>query len=319
VFGSTALIISPESLLAERAVAERVAEAQSENPAAELNNLDAADLEGGKFAEAVGGSLFSPTAIVVLRELERVSADQTDLIVRTAANPGPNLALVLVHNGGKQGRGILDKLARATVPKTQIPPVTPWELPKFVIAEARSRQVRMDGPAASALVEAVGTDLRALSGAVAQLSDDWQGKQLTAAMIGQYFAGRAEVTSFAVADDVMKGHSNAALAKLRWAMSTGVASVLIISALASALRNLGKYLDLRGSRMPQPELAKQVGVPPWKLKDLAAQSRDWTSAGVAAGITAVARADAAVKGGSADASFAMEQLLLNLDQARTNG
>jgi DNA polymerase-3 subunit delta len=135
-------------------------------------------------------------------------------------------------------------------------------------------------------------------------------------MVAQYFAGRAEVTGVAVTDDVMRGRPNQALARLRWALSTGAAPAMITAALAAALRGLGKYLELRGARLSPADLAREVGVPAWKLKDLAAQARDWNPRAVAASIQAVAEADAQVKGAVTDADYALERLVLAIDRIR---
>ena len=112
-----------------------------------------------------------------------------------------------------------------------------------------------------------------------------------------------------VADDVLAGRYDQALEKLRWALTTGVSPVLVTGTLASSMRQLGRFLDARGDRRPEAALAKELGVPPWKMKDLAAQSRAWDPTAVAAAIRAIAVADADVKGASGDAEFALEQLL----------
>ena len=88
------------------------------------------------------------------------------------------------------------------------------------------------------------------------------------------------------------------------------------SALASSLRGLGKYLTASDSRMRDQELARIVGVPPWKLKDLARLSRDWSSAGVAKWLQAVAVADAQIKGAGSDPAYALERLVLTLTRLR---
>ena len=86
------------------------------------------------------------------------------------------------------------------------------------------------------------------------------------------------MSSFAVADEVLDGDDARALEKLRWALSTGVSPVLLTGTLASAIRQLGRYLDARGDRRPAQALARDIGVPHWKLKDLDRQSRVWTKA-----------------------------------------
>ena len=91
-----------------------------------------------------------------------------------------------------------------------------------------------------------------------------------------------------------------------------MAPVLVTSALAAALRALGKYHDVRSARLSDAELAREIDVPPWKVKDLNRQSRAWTPSAVARAIRRVARADADVKGAASDAEFALEQLVLDV-------
>ena len=319
VFGSTLLVQGAEPLLAERAVAARVAQARREHPDAELTEVNAAELADGRFADLIGGSLFASWVIVVVNDLASLPEQALPLVRRSALEPYPELCLVLVHGGGLKGKALIDALKKAKVTRIAADPVKAWELPKFVAAEAKSLRMGMDVQAAQDLIDAVGTDLRSLAGALRQLASDYQGEQLSATMVRRYFDGRAEVTSFAVADDALAGRPGPALEKLRWALSTGVAPVLVTSALAGSLRGLGKYLELRSARMPDNDLARQVGVPPWKLKDLSRLSRDWSSQAVSIAIRAVARADEQVKGAAADPGFALEQLLRTVDQARQAG
>ena len=104
------------------------------------------------------------------------------------------MALVLVHGGGPRGSGTLTKLRKlATVTEVKSESIKPWELPKFVVAEARARNARIDSEAAAALVQAVGEDLRMLASAVEQLISDFAGARIGEAQVAQYFGGRAEV------------------------------------------------------------------------------------------------------------------------------
>lgn len=316
-FGSTLLVTGSEPLVAERIVADRVAAARRQHPDAEVTKVPAIELEGNRFAELTGGSLFAAANILVVEDLANLSQDLFDAVLATAVDPGPELCLTLVHGGGQKGKGLLDKLKKAKVDVAEATPVKNWELPQWVSAEARRVKVQMSQEAAAALVDAVGNDLRALAGAVSQLASDWEGQAVMPDMVARYFAGRADVTSFAVADDILAGRPGEALEKLRWAMSTGVAPVLVTSALAGALRSLGKYLDARSSRSSDAEIAREIGVPPWKVKDLARQSRTWSAKGVSHALRAVAVADGQVKGAASDPEFALEQLLLAIDRAHS--
>ena len=83
-----------------------------------------------------------------------------------------------------------------------------------------------------------------------------------------------------VADAALAGRTGVAMEQLRWAMATGVAPVLITSALASGIRGLGKLITA-GSGLREADLAREVGVPPWKLKSMRAQARGWDQGGLA--------------------------------------
>ena len=68
--------------------------------------------------------------------------------------------------------------------------------------------------------------------------------------------------------------------------------------------------------MNEGDLAREVGVPPWKLRSLREQSRGWSEAGLARAIRAVAQADADIKGAASDASYTLERLVLTITGLR---
>jgi len=302
--------------LVNRAVDERVQAAKSVRSAAEVVDLNPGDVAEGRFAEAVGGSLFANASIVIVRDLTAVPDEQIDLVVRTAAQPGDNLCLTLTHPGGVKGKGLLDRLAKARVPRVSVEAIKTGDLPAFVMQEAKRSKVRLDHSAATALVDAVGPDLHSLSAAVAQLASDWPDKVLDTDLVNRYFAGRAEVSGYAISDAVMAGRPQQALGLLRWALATGTTPVAITSAFAASFRSLGKYFGARTARIGPTDMAQAIGAPPWKVRNIAAQAREWNPASVAQGIAAVAVADAEVKGAATDAAYALERLVLRLDQAR---
>lgn len=317
LLGGVVLVTGAESFLAARAVDSLVARARREEPEVAINRVEATQVpDPGRLAELTGGSLFAAATVTVITGIGSLPADVGTALAALVAAPPPDLALILVHTGGQAGKSLVDKVKKAATETIDCQPVKPWELAKFVTAEAKRAGARIDQLAADLVVEAVGHDLRTLAAAVGQLASDSAEGVITEAAVSRYFAGRAEVTSFAVADAVMSGQTVLALERLRWALATGVAPVLVSSALAGALRNLGKYLDARGGGMREVDMAREVGVPVWKLKDLARQSRAWGPVQVAESIRAVAVADAAIKGAATDPEFALEQMVMTVVRLR---
>jgi DNA polymerase-3 subunit delta len=84
--------------------------------------------------------------------------------------------------------------------------------------------------------------------------------------------------------------------------------------MAGGLRGLAKYTSAP-SGLREADLAREVGVPPWKLKTLKQQARGWTPGGLAKAIKAVAQADADVKGASGDAGYALERMVITVSQS----
>lgn len=316
LFGRVVLVAGPEALLAERAVDDLVRQALVERPTASIHRVSAPDLDAGSLAEVTGGSLFATDTIVVVTDLADLGQDLFDAVVSFVTQPSPDLALVLVHPGGNKGKGLVDRLKKARVQTVDCPAIKAWKLPEFAVNEARQAGGRLDPPTATKLVEAVGDDPRAVAAAVRQLLADADDGTITEAAVRRYFAGRADVTSFTVAEHVLSGRRDEALGALRWALETGVPPVLVTSALASSLRSQGRYSDLAGANLREGDVAAAVGVPPWKVKDLVRHARDWTPRGLATALQLVARADAAVKGAASDPGFALEQLVIGVTAER---
>jgi len=81
--------------------------------------------------------------------------------------------------------------------------------------------------------------------------------------------------------------------------------------MAASARSLARYLGAaRGAR--DADLARDLGVPPWKVRTVRDQSRSWSSEGIAAAVRAVAVADADIKGQAHDASYTLERLVLTV-------
>jgi DNA polymerase-3 subunit delta len=316
VLGRVTLVTGPEEFLAERTVETVRGAVRAHDPEAEVGETLADQLTMATLGELAAPSLFSSTRCIVVRRLEDLPEESVPGLLEYAGAPADDVALVLVHGGGPKGSGVLAKLRKeAAVTEVRTAPLKPRELPGFVAHELRGHRVRIDEDAAEHLVRAVGPDLRGLAAAAHQLATDFDGKPLTLAMVKQYFAGRAETKSFAVADAAVLGQAARALEELRWALDTGTAPVLVTSALAGSLRGLAKLTGARrGAR--EADLARDLGVPAWKVGELRRQARGWDTDGLAAAIRVVARADADVKGQAGDPSWALERMVLAVVDAR---
>src|SRR3954471_8864421 len=314
--GRVALVTGKEEFLGERTVSAVRNAVRRADPEAEFSECLASGLTFATFGELAAPSLFSSVRCVVVRGLEELPDESVDGLLAYAAAPVDDVALVLVHGGGARGSGVLTKLRKlAAVTEFKSAELRPSEFPQFVAGEVKRLGARIDGEAASVLVQAVGLDLRSLAAAAHQLVSDFPGETIGVETVKKYFGGRAEAKSFAVADAAFSGRRQAALEELRWALDGGTPPVLVTSAFAGGARGLARYHGAP-PRMKEADLAREVGVPPWKLRSLREQSRGWSEAGLARAIRAVAQADADIKGAASDADYTLERLVLTITGLR---
>ncbi|PVG83426.1 DNA polymerase III subunit delta [Nocardioides gansuensis] len=313
VLGRVVLVTGKEEFLSERTVVSVREAVRRHDPESEFAESTASDLTLGSLGEMSAPSLFSAIRCVVVRGLENLPDETVDGLVDYCASPAEDVALVLVHGGGQKGVGVLTRLRKLkdTVTEVKSEEIKGWKLPDFVKSEAAAHGARIAPDAAAFLVQAVGADLRSLAAAIDQLVNDYPGEQLTVDRVQRYFGGRGEAKSFAVADAAMAGDAAAALEELRWALDGGTAPVLVTSAMAGSARSIARFLGA-GKGMRDADLARELGVPPWKVKQVRTEARAWSEEGIAAAITAVARADADIKGQAHDASYALERLVLTV-------
>jgi DNA polymerase-3 subunit delta len=313
--GGVTLVTGPAEFLSERAVSSALQQVSLDSPETETTVVYAESLTRASWAELTSPSLFATATAVVVRALENLPEEVQPALLEHAAAPSPDTAVVLVHGGGQKGKGLLDRLRKMpAVTEVRSESPKPWKLAGFVTAEVRSYGGSISDDAAAFLVDAVGTDLRALSGAAEQLVSDFAPHRLSVELVRRYFDGRAEVKGFDIADAAIAGRCTEALEQLRWAMSNSVPPVLITSAFASGLRSLGR-LAFAPRNLSEADLARHVGTPPFRIKALRALLRGWTPVGLRDAISAVARADLDVKGGAGDPEHAMERMVLAVTAA----
>jgi DNA polymerase-3 subunit delta len=154
----------------------------------------------------------------------------------------------------------------------------------------------------TALLDAVGSDIRELASACSQLVADTGGR-VDAAAVRRYHSGKAEVKGFDIADKAVAGDVAGAAEALRWAMMRGEPLVVLADALAEAIHTIGLVMSLSGDPY---RLAGQLKMPPWRVQKAQKQARRWSRDRLAVAMRVVATLNANVKGAVASADYALE-------------
>ncbi len=308
------LALGDDEFLRARTAADLVAYARQADPSIEVQEISASGADPGQLGEMLGLSLFAQSRVVLVEGTQDATKDFAEALAQAVEARDTDLVLVLTHTGGARNKALIDRLKKAGAVIHDCAKLTRQEdRLRFIRREAERAGGSISAAASAAMLDAVGNDLRELSAATGQLVFD-VGGPIQIDDVARYHRGRAEITGFSVAERALVGDLPAALEALRWALDQGVAAVLIADALADGVRTAARVVSV--GRGDPYDLARTLGLPPWKVKRAQQQARGWKVTGLHDALQIVARVNADVKGVAASADYALESAVRQLIAAR---
>jgi DNA polymerase-3 subunit delta len=313
------LVVGDEEFLVSRAIEDLRRAVLDAAPDAEVHEIEAPRLEVVELVQLLSPSLFGGRRLIIIRSAQDLTAAAAQsvlpLLADAESDPQFETTIVVQHVGAARGKAVLDTLRKRRPAEISCQKLTrPEDRLAFLRNEVRRFHGRITADAAAAVIDAVGSDLREISAVIAQLIGD-TGGSVDAAAVAAYHRGRAEVTGFAVADEVVVGNLSGALSNLRWALNIGVPPVVIADAIADGVRSVARVAGA-GSGDPF-RLAPALGMPPWKVKRARGQARGWTEPGFRAALALTAALNADVKGAAVSADYALESAVRAITAVRS--
>ena len=304
------LVLGDEELLVERAVAEVLRAARklagaggAINDNVPVDRMRAGEVSTSELAELLSPSLFAEERVVVLEAAGEAGKDAAALIADAAADLPSGTMLVVVHSGGGRAKALADQLKKLGAQVHNCPKIKwPNERVDFVKGEFRTLKVKVSEDTVNALVDAVGSDVRELAAACSQLVADTGGR-VDVAAVRRYYAGKAEVKGWDIADMAVAGDVSGAAEALRWAMFSGEPHVVLADALAESVHAIARVGGASGDPY---QLASELGMAPKRVQKVQRQARRWSKDSVAEALRVVASLNADVKGAAASADYALE-------------
>lgn len=310
------LVLGDEELLVERAVGAvlRALRQQAGSDDVPVDRMRAGEVSTSELAELLSPSLFAEERLVVLEAAAEAGKDAVALIASVAADLPPGTVLVVIHSGGGRAKALADQLKKLGAQVHPCAKITkPAERADFVRAEFRTLRVKVSDDTITAVLDAVGSNIRELAAVCSQLVADTAG-QVDAVAVRRYHSGKAEVKGFDIADKAVTGDVAGAAEALRWAMLAGEPQVVLADALAEAVHTIARVGPLSGDPY---RLAGELGMPPWRVQKAQKQARRWSRDSVAEAMRVVATLNADVKGAAADADYALETAVRRVAQLAT--
>ncbi len=317
------LVTGPEEVVAERGVDGVVHALREHEPEVSVVRLEAATYEPGALMVHASPSLFGGHTAIVVNDVDEADDALIEDLTALVEAPADGVTVLVRHKSGNRGKRLLDALRGAGARVIEAKAIkTDKDKAEFVQHEFREARRKITTDAVSALVLAVGKDVRELATACAQLVRDTSGA-VDVDTIDTYYQGRVETTGFKVADAALAGDTAEALRLLRHAFDGGLDPVPIVAVLALQLRQVGRVAA--AGRVSPAALARDLGMAPWQVDQARRKAQGWDSVRLGRAIQAVAAADVDVKGGirtpgdtvvPKDARYAVEHAVLTICRER---
>ena len=231
-------------------------------------------------------------------------------------NPNPSTLLVLVLAGAPDKRLKVTKLAAKAGFLTEFKPLNDAEAARWLMQRAQARRVQLDAPAAHHIVRALGTDRAQLAQALEKLDLFASGAVIDPPMIDRMIQPILDEDVWKLADLLAAQRLGEALILMQRLLDDQRSGHELVPGLAYRFRSLARLLGAQAARVPQGQLARQAGVPPFEVRRSAHLLKNWTPNRMIRALDALHRADDRLKGGWGGSERAtMEALCLEVCSA----
>jgi len=318
------LIFGKEDLLLERAVhrlRERVADV------ADLD-FNYATFEGETadpdliIADANTLPFDSERRLIIVRDVDRMRADQRDVLAAYAESPSPTTCLVLVATSVAQSSRLY-KAAKAVGVVAEYKAPRWAEYPGWVVDTVASRGRTMPRDGAEALVRAVGRDLRRLELEIDKIiayagdrdtldSSDVDGVVTATAPVSVFdlldaIGSRNCAGALAALDDVLRAGSE-------FFPRPGSTSPGIHAMTVRHVRTLLSVHALLDRGADTTSIMRELGLKDWQVRKLMPQARRFESFELTRALRAVAEIEGKLKSGQGEPRIVYEMWLIGVCQ-----
>jgi len=256
--------------------------------------------------------VFAQHRLVLIKNIQDAPAEQQEGLVAYLNDPVPETVLLVV--GEKlDGRKKFFQTFRKKGEVVEFKRIYDNQLPATVKEIASSMRVTLTGPALQLFCKRVGTNLVEVHGELEKLRNFVAPDELIdeGAVADVVSDCRAE-SVFALTDALGEGRQDEALRLLNRLLADGQAPLMVLAMLVRHFRQLWKTLALLEQGVGERDLPAQVGVSPYFVKNLIAQSRRYSHRDFRRSFELFLEVDLALKSGGAEAEAHLERLIQNI-------
>jgi DNA polymerase-3 subunit delta len=277
----------------------------------------------GATPEAVAGALNALTfalgrRFIVVDGVERWTDKQLDPLIAALKDipPDTTLAFFAREEGrAKASKRLHDAVEKAGGDISAEESVKPWELPKWVIARARELGLQLEPDTARALIAQVGDRQQRLLRELEKLATyAGAGARVDATMLDELAAPSAEHRAWSLADTIVSGDAQAAVALYLTLRSQGERLAGLLYWMSSRVRTAHEVACALDAGEPPAQIKRRLRMPSRAADRLIADARRAGSAQLQRTIEQLAELELASRGGGSGVAGEDTAALLALRQ-----
>ena len=248
--------------------------AEDENGPGALESFDARSQAPEDVAASLSALTFGGgTRYVMVDGVESWKPNVLEPLERELASPAPETVLVLVARGKAPDR-LSKAVEQAGGELREYAAPKPRELPRWTMERAADEGLKLDLEAARTLVSLVGNNQQRLAREVEKLALLAHPKDsLTAAQVARLASGETSGQGYDLADALVAGDLEQSLRLTERLVERGERPGRLVYPILSGLRRSLRAAELADAGVSDAQLAKELRVPPWLAKKIAAQAR----------------------------------------------
>lgn len=324
------VVVGEERIFADRVVA--AARAHVVSAATAAFNLESFEAGEGSIDRPLDAARTMPMMakkrLILVRGIERLeakaddaddaptkskqpTASPLDRLAEYVNAPVPSACVVMVASKLNKSRRLY-KYAEKTGVIVLCDPLRPQQLAGFVRDEAKRRGNAIGGDVAQLVVDLIGGDLSALCDAVERLSlFAGAGSAIDEHAVEQSVAKVSVGSVWGLADAVADKQRAKALRLLNENYENGE-GLRLLALLGGSMRKTLKVRALLAAGAQSDEIAKQAGIPPFRVAQVSAQAKRFAPGELERAIAAFVEADMALKGSRRPPLLILEELIVRL-------
>ncbi len=248
--------------------------AETEHGPGGLEYFHAASAAPGEVVASVLALTFATgTRYILVEEVNAWKAPALEPLVSALAAMPPDTVLVLIARG-KGPAALIKAVQTAGGEVREHAAPKPWELPKWVIARAKEHGLQMDPEAARALVAVVGSGQQRLVREIEKIAIALYPEISAGAEdVELLAAGDAAPKIYDLADAVVAGDTELTMALAVELAAQDERPSRFVYPIVNRVREVHRVVELLDAGVGEKDLAKAMGVPPWRVKKAAGLAR----------------------------------------------